>query len=154
MKELRESDIAPDLEDLLPDIQQCVTRYQAGRLESIAAAVEGGQLLNMARRQLLHGDWMPYLEKVGLNRMTASRWMRLADLGLTPEEILKRGGMQAVLAAGADQEKRPPRKPAQERHDEAYDEIGRLYKRISALQEERRAALRDGAVSPQGQGEM
>lgn len=154
MRELQPSDIAPDLEELLPDIQQCVTRYQAGRLESITAAVEGGQLLNLARRQLLHGDWLPYLEKVGLNRMTANRWMRLADLGLTPEEILERGGLRAVLAEAVNQARQPPRKPAQERHDEAYDEIGRLYKRISALQEERRAALRDGAVSPRGKGEM
>lgn len=152
LRESKPLTIEPDLEELLPDIQQCVSRYQAGRLEAITAALEGGQLLTLARRQLLHGDWLPYLEKVGLNRMTANRWMRLADLGLTAEEVLERGGIRAVLAEAANQERKPPRKPAQERHDEAYDEIGRLYKRISALQEERRAALRDGAVSPRGKG--
>jgi len=88
----------PDLEELLPDIQHCVARSNAGRLEAIRAATEGGQLLNMARGKLLHGDWLPYLEKAGLNRMTANRWMRLADLELAPEVVLERGGIRAVLA--------------------------------------------------------
>ena len=72
----------PDLEELLPDIQQCVSRYQAGRLEAISAALEGGALLAMAREQLLRGDWILYLDKAGVNRMTANRWMRLSALGM------------------------------------------------------------------------
>ena len=143
----------PDLEELLPDIQHCVARSNAGRLEAIRAATEGGQLLNMARGKLLHGDWLPYLEKAGLNRMTANRWMRLADLELAPEVVLERGGIRTVLAESAPK-KKPDRQLAQERHDSAYDEIGRLYRRISALQEERRAALRDGATNQRRGREM
>ena len=72
----------PDLEELLFDAQDCVTRWKAGRVEATAAAIDGGNILTMARGLTGHGDWLEWLAKVGLPPMTASRWMRLAALGL------------------------------------------------------------------------
>ena len=72
----------PDLEELLFDAQDCVTRWKAGRVEATAAAIDGGNILTMAHGLTGHGDWLDWLDKVGLTPTTASRWMRLAALGL------------------------------------------------------------------------
>ncbi len=40
------------------------------------------------------GDW---LGKVGLSPRTASTWMRLAALGITAEDVVARGGINATL---------------------------------------------------------
>ena len=86
-----------DLEEVLDRTIAAVARHKQGRLESIGAAIEGGQLLQEAKRRLQHGDWIPWLEKCGLNRMTANIWMRLAGLGLGPQEVLAQGGIKAAL---------------------------------------------------------
>ena len=88
-----------DLEELLDETILCVERYRAGRLATTEAALEGGRLLESARSRLNHGDWLPWLDRVGLNRATANRWMRLTRLGMTAAEILEAGGMRAVLEA-------------------------------------------------------
>ena len=83
----------PDLEELLFDAQDCVTRWKAGRVEATAAAIDGGNILTMAHGLTGHGDWLDWLGKVGLTPTTASRWMRLAALGLDAEEVVERGGV-------------------------------------------------------------
>ena len=55
--------------------------------------------MESARSRLNYGDWLPWLNQVGLNRATANRWMRLTRLGMTAAEILKAEGMRAVLEA-------------------------------------------------------
>ena len=88
-----------DLEELLFDVQDCVQRYRHGQLAALEAAIDAGQLLAIAREKCIRGDWLPWLEKVGLNRMTTNLWMRLARTGLTPLEVQKVGGIRAALEA-------------------------------------------------------
>ena len=90
-----------DLEELLFDVQDCVRRYRHGQLAALEAAIDAGQLLAIARAKCLRGDWLPWLEKVGLNRMTANLWMRLANTRLTPLEVQKAGGIRAALEASS-----------------------------------------------------
>ena len=88
-----------DLEELLFDVQDCAARYRHGQLAALEAAIEAGQLLAIAREKCGRGDWIPWLEKVGLNRMTANLWMRLARTGLTPVQVQEAGGIRAALDA-------------------------------------------------------
>ena len=87
-----------DLEELLEATSDVVARFRRGQLEAVSAALDGGLLLAEAKSRLQHGDWLPWLERVGLNGRTAQRWMQLASLDLTAEEIVERGGIRAVLA--------------------------------------------------------
>ena len=50
------------------------------RAKSAKAAVAAGRLLNKAKADCQHGQWLPFLKEAKVNRRTASRWMRLADL--------------------------------------------------------------------------
>ena len=104
----------PDLEELLFDAQDCVTRWKAGRVEATAAAIDGGNILTMAHGLTGHGDWLDWLGKVGLTPTTASRWMRLAALGLDADEVVERGGVRAVLKATSSRT-RTDRRPAAKR---------------------------------------
>ena len=90
-----------DLEELLDETILCVERYRAGRLAATEAAIAGGRLLEVTRPRLIHGDWLPWLERVGLNRATANRWMQVSRLGLTAQEIMDAGGMRAALESQA-----------------------------------------------------
>ena len=115
-----------DLEELLDETISCVERYRAGRLAATEAALEGGRLLESARSRLNHGDWLPWLNRVGLNRATANRWMRLTRLGMTAVEILEAGGMRAVLEAQTTNQR--PRRPRREDLEEEVEEASEVVK--------------------------
>ncbi len=83
-----------NLEDLDMKLLAEVERYQAGRMESYRAALEGGRLLIQARETLPHGEFGPFCQRAGLNRRTAQRWMQLAHAGLSAEGIAKLGGLR------------------------------------------------------------
>ena len=131
----------PDLEELLLDTLDCVARAKAGRLQALEAAIEGGGLLKMARQMTLHGDWIVWLEKAGLNRRTANDWIRLSDLEMPAEQVLERGGMRAVLKDSA-------RKPNSQKSiaaqlKQAGDRVGAAKKEYYAALTERRRLLRE-----------
>ena len=88
-----------DLEELLFDVQDCVQRYRHGQLSALEAAIDAGQLLIVAREKCGRGDWIPWLDKVSLNRMTGNLWIRLAKTGLTPLQVQELGGIRAALEA-------------------------------------------------------
>ena len=52
--------------------------YQTHREESAACYVAFGQLLNEAKRECRHGQWLPFLERAGIPKRTAQRSMRIA----------------------------------------------------------------------------
>ena len=131
----------PDLEELLLDTLDCVSRAQAGRLQALEAAIEGGGLLKMARQMTVHGDWILWLEKAGLNRRTANDWIRLSDLGMPAEQVLELGGMRAVLRDSA--RKRNPQKSTAARLKEAGDRVGAAKKEYYAALTERGRLLRE-----------
>ena len=57
---------------------------------------EPGGLLTEAKGRFQHGEWGDWLHRVGLATRTASTWMRLAGLGLTAEDVIERGGINAA----------------------------------------------------------
>ena len=53
--------------------------------------------MTTAKARLPHGGWAEWLDRLGLKARTASTWMRLATMGLTAEEVIDRGGINAAL---------------------------------------------------------
>ena len=86
------------LEDLLMDTLDAVSRFRVGQREAVGGALDAGGLLVTAKGRLQHGEWGNWLERVGLNSRTASRWMKLAGMELTAEQIIAQGGIRAVLS--------------------------------------------------------
>ncbi|MEA3374121.1 MAG: DUF3102 domain-containing protein [Campylobacterota bacterium] len=69
---------------------------------AMSGYINAGQKLRIAKEELGHGEWIPLLERVGISRMTANRYIRLAEdirilnmakrnmmLHLTQSELLK-----------------------------------------------------------------
>lgn len=135
-----------DLEDLIFDVRDCIKRYDAGRLEAITAAIDGGRLLTHAKALTRHGGWLDWLTKTGLAQRTAADWMRLSELGLEPADVLEQGGLRAVLKAARS---RPRQKTTAQRLAEAEARIGTLkadyYAALSERQRLLRELRRDGA---------
>jgi hypothetical protein len=81
---------------------------------TIDRAIECGHLLNEAKSQVKHGDWLAWLEKncPSIHRKTASGWMRIAASNVTP--TLHLGVEEAIkLISGKSAEtEEKPKKPA------------------------------------------
>jgi hypothetical protein len=54
--------------------------------KSLEAAIEVGELLNRAKAKLQHGDWLPWLEPLGIPNSTAALYMRFARYRAVLEE--------------------------------------------------------------------
>ena len=91
------SDTNRSIEDLLLSTLDAVSRFRIGRLEAVSAALDAGALLTEAKGRVQHGEWGGWLDRVGVAPRTASRWMRLAVLGITAEDVVTRGGINAAL---------------------------------------------------------
>ena len=87
------------IESALDRYHDAVARNRGGRLEAIAAAIDGGHTLNWLREQSQHGDWAGWVEREGQTLRTAHNWRKLAETGLTTEQVVEQGGMVAVLRA-------------------------------------------------------
>ena len=88
------------IESALDRYHDAVARNRGGRLDAIAAAIDGGHTLNWLREQSQHGDWEGWVEREGQTLRTAHNWRKLAETGLTAEQVVEQGGMIAVLRAG------------------------------------------------------
>ena len=69
-----------------------------GKVQSVQAAIECGRIIRQAKRLAGHGGFIPWLEQCSLNRMTANRYLRLAQRapGMPGVATLR----QAYVAAG------------------------------------------------------
>ena len=85
-----------DIEDLLFQTLDAVSRFRVGQREAIGGALEAGALLTEAKGRLRHGEWADWLGRVGLAPRTARTWMKLTSMGLTAEEVIERGGINAA----------------------------------------------------------
>ena len=85
-----------NIEDLLLQILDAVSRFRVGQQESVSAALEAGGLLTEAKGRLRHGEWGDWLGRVGLAKRTASTWMKVAGMGLTSSAVIDRGGINAA----------------------------------------------------------
>ena len=87
------------IESALDRYHDAVARNRGGRLDAIAAAIDGGHTLNWLREQSQHGDWAAWVEREGQTLRTVHNWRKLAETGLTAEQVVEQGGMIAVLRA-------------------------------------------------------
>ena len=87
-----------NVEDLLEKTIDGVAVYRRHDKGRIEAAIETGGYLMMAKDKLQHGDWLPWLERAGLQPRTAQRWMELADLGADAELVREYGGIRGALS--------------------------------------------------------
>ena len=86
------------IEDLLLATLDAVSRFRVGQREAVSGALDAGLLLTQAKERLPFGGWGEWMERVSLSSRTASTWMRLAKTGLSAEEVIARGGINATLA--------------------------------------------------------
>ena len=85
------------LEELLDRTATAVENYRSARRTAIESALEAGKCLTEAKGRLNHGDWLPWIGRVGITPRTAQRWMALFALNLDAVTIAEAGGMSAVL---------------------------------------------------------
>ena len=85
-----------DYEQLVFEGLDVVAQYNRANHNRIQIALDGGAFLNRVRAQLDHGQWLPYLEGIGLKERTARRWMRLAAVGFKSATVADLGGIRAA----------------------------------------------------------
>ena len=86
-----------DLETLLGKTIDAVNRANTGERDHIEGALDAGEYLNLAKAQLPHGDWMPWLDKCAVEGRTARRWMQLAKSGMKFDTVSNLGGIMPAL---------------------------------------------------------
>ena len=84
-------------EDAIIRLHGAVGSYHKSKVSALAAALAGGRALNDLKPLVSHGEWANYLTDEGLTRGRAWNWRRLADLGMSAQQIHDQGGMVAVL---------------------------------------------------------
>jgi hypothetical protein len=95
--EIRAKD--PDLKQLVKRIRTAMGRVVKHAADTVRAAMDAGDALIMAKRQLAHGEWMDWLEKnCALSIRTASDYMRLAEGREIIEAQIKAATELAVTA--------------------------------------------------------
>ena len=74
----------------------------------VKAAWDAGRELLRAKEKLDHGEWLPWLEKMGVARRTASSYMRIA----AEVELARLAHFETLTELRASLKPRKPRKPA------------------------------------------
>ena len=142
-----------DIEGLLLATLDAVSRFRVGQRDSVAAALEAGQLLLEAKDRVGHGGFGNWLDRVGLNARTARRWMAIAERGLTVEGVIAAGGINAAArGAKTDSESDLPNpEPARELaavESAIADAKARYYRTLTRRQELLRELAHVGDNTP------
>jgi hypothetical protein len=77
---------AETLEELAARIRDAHQLVGVHQRKSLEAAIEVGELLNRAKAKLQHGQWLPWLERLGIPNSTAALYMRFARCRAVLEE--------------------------------------------------------------------
>ena len=86
------------IEETVIDLQDVWERYQTANKARIDAAMLGGGLLLRLKDETQHGDFLAFVDDIGINRRTAQRWMKLAGEPLfNAEYVTEIGGIRATL---------------------------------------------------------
>ena len=86
-----------DGEELLGLVMDAHSDYRRGKETIVEAAIRGGGHLLTAKEQLPHSDFLPFLERAGLEPRTAQRWMALARTGWKCDTVSLLGGIGQAL---------------------------------------------------------
>ena len=88
-----------DIELMLDELHEAVSRYQASNKDRIQAALDAGAALVALKKSLSHGDFTAQAERLaGVTILTAQRWMRLAKAELRQETVIEFGGIRETLS--------------------------------------------------------
>ena len=137
------------IEDLLLATLDAVSRFRVGQREAAGGALDAGALLTEAKGPLHHGEWGDWLKRVGIAPRTASTWMKLAGMDLTPEEVIDRGGINAAargvkpksaseadLPGSVDRELAEAEAAIADTKSAYYDALNRRHRALRALARE------------------
>lgn len=83
--------------DQAEEIKTLVAESDAAHLTSIEKALEAGHRLVTAKADCLHGTWLPFLERAGVQERKAQRLMTLARSGLKSVTVSEMGGIKKAL---------------------------------------------------------
>ena len=68
-----------------------IVGYNRADLDRISYAISCGEKLWMAKSDLKHGEWLPFLAEIGLAARTASRWISIRSLN--PSQVKELGSI-------------------------------------------------------------
>jgi hypothetical protein len=85
------------LGDLAERIRLANDAATAANLTAIEKTIESGRLLLRAKDACKHGEWLPFLERAGVEERTAQRHMKLAKSELKSDMVSDLGGVVAAL---------------------------------------------------------
>ncbi|PBB21144.1 hypothetical protein CK219_00450 [Mesorhizobium sp. WSM4313] len=84
--------------DLAERVRELSAAADMAERSSIIKAMDAGQMLVNAKAACQHGDWLPFLDRAGINERRARRLIQLARSGLESDTVSDLGGFGAALA--------------------------------------------------------
>jgi hypothetical protein len=124
MTEIEKSNSLTDLAARIRAEDETIRRVEKDNVQRKMAI---GDMLNEAKEQLGHGEWMPWLKDTGLSQRTANKYMRLAK---NRKVIEARGDITELTLNAATRLLAPPQDEEEKQEDvqsEAWDNIKILY---------------------------
>ena len=82
---------------LQSDISRALSEGRGAATLSAQRFIDAGTALNEAKDLCSHGDWLPFLEGIGLHQRTAQRYMKLAASNLKSDSVSDLGGISSAL---------------------------------------------------------
>ena len=113
------------LDNLKSAIVADMENYRRADFDRIEAAIACGQKLKLAKDDIAHGHWLPFIESINLPGRTATRWMQIADWDT--DSVRKAGG----IAAAAEFESDYPTDEAKKRY--TWDRLKELWEELERL---------------------
>lgn len=81
------------------------------KLRRYDAILRVGAGLNILKGRLHHGDWLPELQRLGINDQSARNYMSLATAGLKSQNVLDLGGLSAAYRLLRDEARKKDQPP-------------------------------------------
>jgi hypothetical protein len=76
-----------ELADRAESIRELMAASDAAHRESVGRAIEAGQRLVAAKAECNHGDWLPFLERAGVNERKAQRYIKIVSSNLESDTV-------------------------------------------------------------------
>jgi Protein of unknown function (DUF3102) len=83
---------------LADQVRAALEESDAAEKTVIEKALEAGHMLNNAKADCRHGEWLSFLDRSGVPERKAQRFMKLARSGLKSDGVSDLGGITATLS--------------------------------------------------------